>query len=122
MSHIYIISKKKVFDLSSKIHQVRPYNIELRLNFSTFIRPFFDLSLQTIEDDPLLMYDIETDFENTFENSEFEQNSRTNEFEPSSRSFSDSRDGEEETEVVEELRKTVDLLKVSYRKIRPFEG
>ncbi len=78
--------------------------------------------MQTIEDDPLLMYDIETDFENTFENSEFEQNSRTNEFEPSSRSFSDSRDGEEETEVVEELRKTVDLLKVSFQNIRPFEG
>ncbi len=68
------------------------------------------------------MYDIETDFENTFENSEFEQNSRTNEFEPSSRSFSDSRDGEEETEVVEELRKTVDLLKVSCQNFWPFEG
>jgi len=60
--------------------------------------------LQTIEDDPLLMYDIELD-ENNLDNSEFDQ---------SCRSFadqSDFKDGEED-EMVIELRKTVDILKV----------
>ena len=60
--------------------------------------------MQTIEDDPLLMYDIELD-ENNLDNSEFDQ---------SCRSFadqSDLKDGEEDDLIVD-LRNTVDILKV----------